>query len=207
MRSRCQRRASCEGRPPPPSTLTANPSLILRRTTPLQTIGHAPVARNQPDRPRDAASGANTQAVSRVRASGNVMDTRRTEVTTSETRGNEEIGEHDERDAEGEDPSMTGKPEITAAGEEQEGESGATPGRLEEREASKESSSTAERSPSTPTSQPTPAASARSAKPSHSAARRRARRRRRSGRQQRHIAAQESESRQAAVRIRAIVAR
>jgi hypothetical protein len=52
----------------------------------------------------------------------------------SETRGNEEIGEPDERDAEREDPSVAGKPEVTA-GEEQAGESGATPGRLEEREA------------------------------------------------------------------------
>ena len=49
----------------------------------------------------------------------------------SETRGNEEIGEPDERDAQSEDPSTTGKPEITAG---EEGESGAAIGRLEERE-------------------------------------------------------------------------
>ena len=49
----------------------------------------------------------------------------------SEISGKEEVDEFNDRDTEGEDPSTTGKPEITAG---EESESAATAGRLEERE-------------------------------------------------------------------------
>ncbi len=55
----------------------------------------------------------------------------------SETTGTEEIGESDARDAEREDPSIAGKPETTAFGDEAKGNEGSrsgTPGRLDERE-------------------------------------------------------------------------
>ena len=60
----------------------------------------------------------------------------------SETTGTEGIGESDARDAEREDPSIAGKPEVPAFGDEGEGGSGDAPtpdapeqtGRLEERE-------------------------------------------------------------------------
>ena len=84
MRSRLPAACVVRGQATAPEHLDREPEPHTPKDYPLATIGHAPVARNQPDRPRDAASGANTQAVSRVRASGNVMDTRRTEATTSE---------------------------------------------------------------------------------------------------------------------------
>jgi hypothetical protein len=57
------------------------------------------------------------------------------EVTVSETTGTEKMGENDARDAEREDPSIAGKPEVPAFGD----EDAPSPdeeqtGRLEERE-------------------------------------------------------------------------
>ena len=55
----------------------------------------------------------------------------------SETSGTEEIGERDARDSEKEDPSIAGKPEATAFGNEGEvndGSGSGTPGQLDERE-------------------------------------------------------------------------
>jgi hypothetical protein len=57
------------------------------------------------------------------------------EATVSETTGTEKIGEGDARDAEGDDPSIAGKPEVTAFGDEAEPEPDEElTGRLEERE-------------------------------------------------------------------------
>ena len=53
----------------------------------------------------------------------------------SETSGTEEIGESDARDAEREDPSIAGKPETTAFGDQvEENDATEMPGRLDERE-------------------------------------------------------------------------
>jgi hypothetical protein len=53
----------------------------------------------------------------------------------SETTGTEKIGESDARDAEREDPSIAGKPEIPVFGDEGAPETGKEPtGRLAERE-------------------------------------------------------------------------